>query len=97
MTTFAILLEFSCNRAQASAHMDGHNTWLRRGFDDGAFLLAGSLSPSRGGFVLARGDDADAMRRRVDQDPFVTHEVVSATVLEVDPKRAVPELGFLVG
>ena len=42
---FIVLLRFSQNKAQAAAFMDGHNEWLRQGFADGVFLLAGSLQP----------------------------------------------------
>lgn len=97
MTTFAILLEFASNRSAAPSHMDGHNAWLRRGFEDGTFLVSGSLKPGRGGFVLARGTSLEAIQQRVAEDPFVTHDVVQPTVLEFEAKRAVPELQSLVG
>lgn len=31
--------------------MDGHKAWLKRGFDDGVFLLASSREPSLGGIL----------------------------------------------
>ena len=40
-----IFLKFSANKSQASELMDAHKAWLKRGFDDGVFLLAGSLEP----------------------------------------------------
>ncbi len=38
---FIVLLEFSDNKGQASQFMEGHKAWIRRGFDDGIFLLVG--------------------------------------------------------
>lgn len=34
--------------------MDGHNQWIKHGFDDGIFLLAGGLQPGLGGGIVAR-------------------------------------------
>ena len=48
-----VFLKFSANKSQASRFMDGHKAWIKRGFDDGVFLLAGSLEPGLGGGLLA--------------------------------------------
>jgi hypothetical protein len=42
---FIVLLRLSANKAQAGQFMDGHNEWIRRGFEQGVFLLVGSLQP----------------------------------------------------
>ena len=51
---FVVLLKFSSNKAQAGQFMEGHKAWIKRGFDDGVFLLAGNLQPSLGGGIGAR-------------------------------------------
>lgn len=93
---FAIVLKFSTNKSAAPKHMQGHNAWLRRGFDDQVFLTSGSLASKGGGVVLAHGEDAQSIERRVREDPFVVHDVVSATVLEFSPTKADPRLEFLL-
>src|SRR5262245_29967663 len=93
---FIVLLEFSENRGQASQHAEGHARWLSRGFDDGVFLLAGSLQPRRGGTILAHATTRDELERRVEADPFVLAKVVSAQILEVTPSRADARLEFLL-
>ena len=40
---FMVFLKYSDNKENAGQFMDGHNEWIKRGFDDGVFLLAGSL------------------------------------------------------
>ena len=93
---FLIQLEFSTNKADAPRHMEGHNAWLRRGFDDGVFLVAGSLRSSQGGAVLAAGVSLEGLRERVGQDPFVAHDVVRPTIIEFGAAKADPRLQFLV-
>jgi len=94
---FVVLLEFSENKSAAAEHMDGHRAWLQEGFDDDVFLLAGSLLPGRGGAVIAHNTSFDELESRVNQDPFVAENVVTAEILEIDASRADPRLEFLIG
>jgi uncharacterized protein YciI len=84
---FIVLLRFAHHQARAAEAMDGHKQWLQRGFDDGVFLLAGSLQPGLGGALLAHNTTLPALHDRVSRDPFVVEGVVSAEVLEVAPSR----------
>lgn len=93
---YLVLLRFSDNKASASELMAGHNQWLKRGFDDGVFLLAGSLQPGLGGAIIAGNSRLPELQARVNEDPFVAQAVVSAEILEIDPKKADPRLDFLI-
>jgi uncharacterized protein YciI len=93
---FIVLLNFSDNRSRASQFMEGHKDWLKRGFDDGVFLLAGSLRPNRGGGVVAHNTSLPDLQNRVNDDPFVVEDVVTAEILEITPSRADARLQFLL-
>lgn len=93
---FIVFLRFAENRAQAGQFMDEHNAWLRQGFADGVFLLAGSLQPSLGGGVVCHDTTLDELQLRVDGDPFVRENVVSAEIIELSPGLADDRLAFLV-
>jgi uncharacterized protein YciI len=93
---FIVLLKFSANKAKAGQFMDGHKAWLKRGFDDGVFLLSGSLQPNLGGGILAHNIALTALRSRMNDDPFVAENVVSAEILEIAPSRADDRLSFLL-
>lgn len=93
---FDVLLKFSENKRKAGDHMEGHNKWIKQGFDDGVFLLAGSLEPGLGGSVITRNTSLPELQERVNNDPFVAENVVSAEILEISPKKADERLGFLV-
>jgi uncharacterized protein YciI len=94
---FVVLLRFSDNNAQAGKFMEGHNQWIKRGFDDGVFLLVGSLQPSSGGAVLAHNTSLSDLQSRVNDDPFVVENIVRAEILEINPKKADQRLQFLFG
>ena len=93
---FVVLLRFSDNKGKAGQFMDGHMDWLKRGFKDGVFLLAGSLQPKLGGAILAHDTSLADLKSRVNADPFVAEGVVKAEILEIDPSKADPRLDFLI-
>jgi uncharacterized protein YciI len=94
---FIVLLKFSTERERAKAFMADHQAWLGRGFDDGVFLLSGSLGAQLGGAIVAHSTSLAALQGRVNEDPFVRHGVVSAEILEVAPSRVDARLqGLLV-
>ena len=93
---FVVLLKFSGDKSRASHFMEGHKEWIKRGFDDGVFLLTGSLQPNAGGGIVAHNTTLSDLRSRVNDDPFVAQEIVSAEILELAPSRADERLGFLL-
>lgn len=93
---FIVFLKFSDNKAQAGQFMDGHNAWIKRGFEDGVFLMVGSLQPKAGGAVLAHNTSLEALQARVNDDPFVAENVVTAEIHEISPAKADDRLDFLM-
>ena len=93
---YIVLLKFSANRTQADQFVESHKSWIKRGFDDGVFLLAGSLEPGLGGGILAHHTSLTELQSRVNDDPFVAQDVVKAEIVELDPRRADERLQFLV-
>lgn len=93
---FIVLLKFSDNKGQAGEFMEDHNEWIKRGFDDGVFLLAGSLQPGLGGGIVAHNSSLTDLEARVNEDPFVIQNVVRAEILEITPAKSDERLQFLV-
>lgn len=93
---FVVILRFSENKSQAGAFMEGHNQWIRKGFEDGIFLMVGSLQPGLGGSVIAHGVSREVLESRVSEDPFVAENIVTAEILEIEPKKADERLSFLL-
>jgi uncharacterized protein YciI len=94
---FVVLLKFSGNKGEVGRLMDGHKAWIRRGFDDGVFLVVGSLRPEAGGGIVAHNTSLTELESRVNGDPFVAENVVSAEILEIAPSRTDARLDFLAG
>lgn len=93
---FVVLLKFSDNKDKASQFMEGHKEWIKRGFDDGVFLVAGSLQPNLGGGIVAHNASLPELQSRVNTDPFVAEKVVQAEILEITPSKADARLNFLL-
>jgi len=92
---FIVFLKFSDNKSQANQFMEGHNEWITRGFNDGVFLVVGSLQPNLGGGIVAHNTTLSDLQSRVNNDPFVAENVVSAEILEITPSKTDERLQFL--
>lgn len=93
---FVVLLRFSNNRSRASDFLEGHKRWIDQGFADGVFLLAGSIQANQGGGLLAHHTTRSELQARVDDDPFVAEDVVTAEIIEIVPSRMDPQLQSLL-
>jgi len=93
---FIVLLKFSDHKGQAGQFMEGHKEWIKRGFDDGVFLLVGTLQPNLGGGIVAHNTSLSDLQSRVNDDPFVAENVVSAEILEMTPSKADERLKILL-
>ncbi len=93
---FIIFLKFSENKTRAPEFMAGHNEWIKRGFDSGLFLMAGSLQPQIGGGILAHNASRAEVDAFLSEDPFVQQKVVTPEIMEFSPAKAEDRLSFLV-
>jgi len=94
---FIVLLKFSSNKNQAGQFMEGHKEWIERGIEDGVFVLVGSLQANLGGGIVAHNTSLPELQRRVNNDPFVAANIVSAEILEITPAKVDERLKFLLG
>lgn len=94
---FVVLLKFAANKGRAPEFMEGHKAWIERGFDDGVFLLTGSLRSGLGGAVVAHNTSLPDLQRRVNDDPFVAEGVVGAEILDIATSRADERLAAVLG
>jgi uncharacterized protein YciI len=94
---FVVMLKFFSNKGDAKQLIEGHKEWIKRGFDDGVFLLAGNLQPQLGGVIVAHNTSLADLQSRLNDDPFVAKNVVNADILEIAPSKADARLQFLVG
>lgn len=93
---FIVTLRMTGDRTKAPAFMEGHNAWIRQGFEDGVFLAVGSLQPGPGGVLLVQESDLKALENRVNADPFVAEGVVTPEVIQFSPKKTDERLSFLL-
>jgi uncharacterized protein YciI len=92
---YVVMLRFAANRHSAGEHLPAHNEWIRSGFDDGVFLLTGSMGSGDGGIILAVESSTDRLVNRLAQDPFVAHGVVAIELIRIEPNLVDDRLAFL--
>lgn len=92
---FVVTLKFADNKARAGELMEAHKAWIKSGFDQGIFLIVGSLQPNRGGGIIAHNTSLEDLESFISNDPFVAEGVVRAEILEITPARLDERLEFL--
>lgn len=92
---YIITLNLTDRKSQAADHMAAHNEWIARGFEDGVFLVVGSLKPQGGGAIIALADNRSEIESRLAADPFVREGIAEPHIQEVDPARTDARLSFL--
>ena len=93
---FIVLLKFSDNKSMAGKFMQQHNDWIKSGFDDEIFLMVGSLQPHAGGGIVAHNISRQELESRINEDPFVAQNIVTAEIIEITPARTDERLNFLI-
>jgi uncharacterized protein YciI len=93
---FVIFLKFSDNKGNAGKFMEAHNSWIKNGIKDGIFLVVGSLQPSLGGGIIAHNVTLEDLQHRVNEDPFIAENVVTAEIHEISPAMTDERLNFLM-
>ncbi len=94
---FFISLKFCENKNKATQFMQAHKDWIANGFEDGVFLLVGSIEPNSGGAILAHNASISEIEKRVNEDPFVKENIVRAEIVEISPSMSDERLNFLLG
>lgn len=92
---YIITLNLTEKKADAPAHMADHNAWIAQGFEDGVFLVVGSLKPQGGGAILAVAEDITDLEARVAADPFVSKGIATPHIQQIAPARTDARLSFL--
>lgn len=92
---YIVTLSLTAQKSKAPEFMAAHNAWIARGFDEGVFLLVGSLKPQGGGAILAVGSDRAALEQRIAADPFVQEGIAIPEIQEIAPARTDERLSFL--
>jgi len=93
---FVVQLKFSLNKTEASQHMANHNAWIKKGINDEVFLLVGSIKPNLGGLIIAHNISYQELQIRLQSDPFIEHDIVSAEIMKVEPSMTDERLKFLL-
>jgi uncharacterized protein YciI len=93
---FIVQLKFSVNKSKASQYMADHKLWIKKGFDDEVFLLVGSIKPNLGGAIVAYNISYQALQVRIQEDPFIVHDIVDAEILEIEPSMTDERFTFLL-
>lgn len=93
---FIIDLHYIVPMEQVDEVLAPHVAFLDQHLATGEFIAAGRKVPRTGGTILVNVADRARAEEIAAQDPFVTNNVATATVLELEVSRARPEFTALL-
>ncbi len=66
---FIVTLTYIRPLEELDALMDAHVTWLKKHYESGLFVASGRQVPRKGGVILARSGDREALEAVLARDP----------------------------
>ena len=79
---FIIELIYKVDLARIDKHMTAHVKFLKKHYAAGHFLISGRKIPRDGGIIVAVGESRQQIEAIAAEDPFVTHGLADARVIE---------------
>lgn len=85
-TIYVAILTYIRPLEDIDPQIPAHVEWLRKGYDDGIFLASGRRVPRTGGVILARGETLDAIKARMQEDPFQRLGLATVEIIPFEAK-----------
>lgn len=82
---FVITLTYTRPLEELDALMPKHVTWLKKHYKSGFFIASGRQVPRKGGVILARSGDRQALKALLKLDPFIKSGCARAEIVEFTP------------
>ncbi|WP_444930830.1 YciI family protein [Microbulbifer sp. SSSA002] len=65
-----------------------HRLYLEEEYKSGSLLFGGRKNPRTGGVIVSRHNSEEALRRVLDEDPFIKSGVAVYSLIEFEPVMA---------
>ena len=92
---FLIELSYKVDLSEIDAHMSAHVRYLKKYYANGTFVVSGRKIPRDGGVIMAVGDSREAIERIVSEDPFCSHGLADARIIEFRVSQRAADLNGL--
>lgn len=89
---FIVELTYKAPLSQIDAQMRPHMAFLKKYYAAGNFLVSGRQVPRRGGIIVAVGDSKEQIEAIMKEDPFCSHGLAEARVVEFRASQRADDL-----
>ena len=87
---FIVTLTYIRPLEELDVLMDAHIAWLKKHYESGLFVASGRQVPRKGGVILARSGDREALEAVLVRDPFVQNGAARTEIMEFVPSMTAP-------
>lgn len=89
---FVIELSYTAPLSAIDAEMKAHMRFLKKYYASGHFLVSGRKVPRDGGIILAAGASREEIEAIAREDPFTSHGLATARVIEFRPSQQATDI-----
>ncbi|WP_448569489.1 YciI family protein [Thalassotalea ganghwensis] len=88
---FIVSLTYKTDISQVEKHLDAHISFLKKYYQQRAFIASGRKVPRTGGVILVNAESLDDVEKIISEDPFFVEDVADYQITEFIPTMAAPE------
>jgi uncharacterized protein YciI len=86
MKYFLVLIEYKTDIENIVRVTEQHRAHLKKGYEQGMFLISGPRIPRTGGLVIAKSSSLEQLESFFSDDPYYIHSYAEYKFIEFDPK-----------
>ena len=92
---YILIASFIKEPAEVAKHAEAHRAWVDKYFNQGVFFAAGPKKSKLGGAILARSMDKSQLLKIMQEDVYVTEDLVEYQIVDLDCKVLHKDLSLL--
>jgi uncharacterized protein YciI len=86
MKYFLVLIEYKTDIENIIKITEQHRAHLKKGYEQGMFLISGPQIPRKGSLVIAKSDTREQLETFFSEDPYFINSYADFKFIEFDPK-----------
>ncbi|MEM8523040.1 MAG: YciI family protein [Bacteroidota bacterium] len=92
---FVIELTYKVELEKVDEYLEEHIDYLKKQYDNGAFIASGRKVPRTGGIILSKLESKEGLLQILNEDPFKMNNLADYKIIEFIPSMTSQEFEVL--
>ena len=86
---YLLILSYKKGLDVVEKHLEAHNVYLNKYYQQGNFIASGRRNPRIGGVIICRANNIEEVQILICEDPFYKFEIADYKIIEFEPTKYV--------